>query len=77
MNKNEGNINGLFAYICRMCRCVCCISSFESQKGAINICKDVSLRTRRALSLYNAYDSSDLLVLNKGAINMQRCFVEN
>ena len=45
------------------------ISSVESQKGAISIFKDVPLRTRRALWLYNIYGDSALLVLNGTSLN--------
>ena len=47
-------------------------SSVESQKGAINnSSKDVPLRTRRAVSLYNVYGDSALMVHNGTSSNIE------
>ena len=43
--------------------------SFNSARRALSIVKDVPLRTRRALSLYNFYGDSALLVLNGISLN--------
>ena len=41
------------------------ISSVESQKGMLSLLKDVPLRTRRALSLYNVYGDSAMTDISK------------
>ena len=45
-----------------------CWSSVKSQKG-VTLFNDVSLRTRRALSLYKVYGNGALLVLNGASLN--------
>ena len=46
------------------------MSSVENQKGFISLFNDVTLRTRRVLSLYKVYGDSALLVLNGTSVDI-------